>query len=158
MPIVARNESDGTIKLEELERVIPARIEHTLLTKAIALEQTHNFCNGSVLEPSYIHEVHRICQKHNFTFHVDAARGLNAAAALNMDPAELFEPFQTVNLCISKGLGCPYGSVLVGSKEHMVTARHLRKILGGGGRQTGLMAVCGLVALQNWREQLTNDN
>jgi len=61
--------------------------------------------------------VEKITKKHGMTFHCDAARGLNAAAALDMDPAELFGPFQTVNLCISKGMGCPIGSVLVGSHE-----------------------------------------
>jgi threonine aldolase len=90
--------------------------------------------------------------------HADAARGLNAAAALDMDPAELFEPFDTINICLSKALGCPIGSVLMGTHEHIDKARHLRKMVGGGARQTGLLSVCGLVALEDWKEKLTTDH
>lgn len=158
MPIVAHNQPDGTIDLEEIERCLPAKNDFLVQCRAIALEQTHNFSNGSVLSLEYIKEVEKITKKHGMTFHVDAARGLNAAAALDLDPAELFGPFQTVNLCISKGLGCPIGSVLVGSHEQMKTARTLRKMLGGGMRQTGVIASCGLVALEDWRERLNDDH
>lgn len=87
--------------------------------------------------------------------HLDGARALNAAAFLNIEPAKMVEDFDTVNFCLSKGMGCPVGSLIIGTKEHIEHAKILRKILGGSMRQVGILASCGLVALEDWKEKLT---
>lgn len=90
--------------------------------------------------------------------HLDAARGLNAALYLNLDPKIMVKDFETVNFCLSKGMGCPVGSLVIGSKEDIEFAYMLRKILGGQMRQVGVLATCGLVALEDWKEKLAADH
>jgi threonine aldolase len=83
--------------------------------------------------------------------HLDGARCLNAATFLNVDPALLVKDFDTISFCLSKGLGCPVGSLVVGKTEDIEHARVMRKMLGGGIRQGGVLGVCGLIALENWK-------
>jgi len=106
----------------------------------------------------YIKEVKKICTKHNLRMHLDGARGLNAAVALNIEPHVMVEDFDTLNFCLSKGMGCPMGSLVIGSKENIAHARIMRKLLGGGLRQGGIVAAAGLVSLEDWQEKLKKDH
>ena len=90
--------------------------------------------------------------------HLDGARCLNACVSLNASPAELGKDFDTINLCFSKGLGCPVGSILMGSEKDIFQAIRLRKSLGGGMRQAGVLASCALVALEDWQDKLSVDH
>jgi threonine aldolase len=107
-------------------------------------------CNGRVLRTDYIANVRAIANKHKLRMHLDAARGLNAAVALNIDPAIMVKDFDTVNFCLSKGMGCPIGSIIIGSSKDIEHARVLRKMLGGQMRQVGILAACGLISLEDW--------
>ncbi len=110
------------------------------------------------MKPDYIEKVRKIANKHKMKMHLDAARGLNAAVALNIDPAEMVKHFNTVNFCLSKGMGCPVGSMVIGSTIMIEHARALRKMLGGQMRQVGVLAACGLISLEDWQEKLKEDN
>jgi threonine aldolase len=90
--------------------------------------------------------------------HLDGARGLNAAQSLKVTPSTMVSDFDTVNFCLSKGMGCPVGSMVIGSKEDIEHARVLRKMLGGQMRQVGILAICGLISLEDWQERLQNDH
>ena len=94
----------------------------------------------------------------DIALHLDGARLLNAAVSLSVDPKELTEPFDSVNLCLSKGLGAPVGSVICGSQQFIDRARRLRKMVGGGWRQAGVLASCGLVALDGFEQKLGADH
>jgi threonine aldolase len=99
--------------------------------RVIALESSHNICSGRVLPLDYIKKVKKIAKKHKLRMHLDGARGLNAVTYLGVEPAEMVKDFDTVNFCLSKGMGCPIGSMVIGTKEDMAFARMLRKLLGG---------------------------
>lgn len=126
--------------------------------RVIALESSHNICNGRVLKLDFIKEVKKIANKHKLRFHLDGARALNAAVALNIDPAVMVEDFDTVNFCLSKGMGCPVGSLVLGTKQDIEFARVIRKMVGGAMRQAGVLATCGLVSLEDWKQKLKVDN
>eukprot|EP00347_Sterkiella_histriomuscorum_P022198 403331332 len=157
-PIIVPNEIDGTMNLQTLERSIPPVSIHLSQPRVIALENSHNLCNGSVLKPEYVKDVRQIANRHKLRMHLDGARSLNAAVYLNMDPAKMVEDFDTVNFCLSKGMSCPVGSLIIGRKEDINHAMALRKMLGGAMRQVGVLASCGLVALEDWKEKLSEDH
>lgn len=157
-PVVVSNNDDGTMDLDQLEYSVPPVSVNLPQPRLIALESPHNLCNGRVLKPEYFSKVKQIANKHKLKMHIDASRGLNAAAALNIDPAEMVKDFDTVNFCLGKGLAGPIGSVLLGNKEDIEQASIVRKLLGGTMRKTGLLASCILVSLKDWREKLTIDN
>jgi threonine aldolase len=151
-------EDDGTIKIDVLRgNIQPANIHHTK-TKVIALENTHNAKGGKVLPQPYVEEVAALCREHSIKFHCDGARIWNAAVAQKRSVRELLTPYDTASLCLSKGLGAPVGSVLVGSSSFIADARHLRKLLGGGMRQAGILAAAGLFAVQNRFGRLHEDH
>ena len=102
---------------------------------------------GKVLTKNDIAEVKRIADKYKLQMHLDGARILNAASYLDIDPADLVSDFDSVNFCLSKGLGCPFGSLVVGKQVDISHAKILRKLLGGDMKQSGIFAVCGLEAL-----------
>jgi threonine aldolase len=97
----------------------------------IALENTHNLCNGSVLPMDYVKQVAKLAKARKLRLHLDGARVLNAAAFLDVEPEVMVKDFHTVNFCLSKGMGCPVGSLVIGSAEDIEHARVLRKMLGG---------------------------
>jgi len=99
----------------------------------------------------YIKKVSDICANHKLNMHLDGARALNAATFLNIDPSEMVKPFKTFNFCLSKGMGCPIGSMIVSSREMIDHAIIVRKMLGGAMRQVGVLGACGLVALEDWK-------
>lgn len=113
----------------------------------LCLENTHTLCAGAVLTPAYTGRVVELAARHGVPVHLDGARVLNAAVALGVPVRELTAPAQSAQLCLSKGLRAPAGAVLTGAAEFVVAARRVRRMLGGGMRQTGVLAAAGLVAL-----------
>ncbi|XP_003385045.2 PREDICTED: probable low-specificity L-threonine aldolase 2 [Amphimedon queenslandica] len=159
-PRQVRNNPDGTLDLDELvSKIHPGGHDgHYCLTKAIVIENTQNFCGGAPISPEYMDKVASIARKHSLKIHVDGARLFNAATALDVEAKELVKHADTVSVCLSKGLGAPVGSVLVGSKETIDRCHRIRKALGGGMRQIGVLAAPGLVALETILPLLKTDH
>ena len=149
-PQQIRNNPDGTLDMEELESKIRKEVDdHFPTTKLICIENTHNVLGGRVLPPSYMKQVADLARKYNLKVHLDGARILNAAAALKVAPIELTKYVDSVSMCLSKGLGAPVGSVVTGTDTFISLARRMRKALGGGMRQAGILAAAGLYALEH---------
>ncbi len=146
---------DATMDLERVEAVIKPNDFHFARTRLLCLENT---ASGKVLPLSYIREAYEITRKHSLGFHLDGARIFNAAVDLGIDVKEISKPFDSISVCLSKGLGAPVGSVLCGSKELVKSARRWRKMLGGGMRQAGMIAAAGIHALENHIERLQTDH
>ena len=142
------NQKDGTLKLEDIKSAIRFDDIHHPRTQLICLENTQNMCGGVALTVEYTKAVGKIARDHQLKLHLDGARIFNAAAALDVDPAQLVEPVDSIMFCLSKGLGAPVGSILCGDAEFINRARKIRKMLGGGMRQAGLVAAAGLFALK----------
>jgi threonine aldolase len=147
---------DGTLDLNRVESVIKADDIHFAKTRLLALENTTT--EGSAVSMDYIKNAADLCQRHGLYFHLDGARLFNAAAALGIDAAEIARPFHSVSVCLSKGLGAPVGSVLCGSRELIDKATRWRKVVGGGMRQSGVLAAAGLYALEHNIERLEEDH
>lgn len=157
-PRTLTNKEDGTFSLEELEYKVRADDPHLPVTTLVAIENTHNKCGGRVLPMSWLRELGVLCRKLGLPLHCDGARLFNAAVSLDMSLAELLQGVDSASLCLSKGLGCPVGSVIVGSRAIIGRALRIRKALGGGLRQVGLLGACGLYALDNNIELLKIDH
>ena len=142
----------------EVKRSIHAGNPHLATTRLLCLENTHNFCGGVALEPERVARIVAPARERGLALHLDGARIFNAAAALNVPAAELAAPFDSVMFCLSKGLCSPVGSMLCGSKEFVAEARARRKMLGGGMRQAGVLAACGLISLGGLVERLVEDH
>lgn len=134
------------------------RDPHFARPAVLALENTHNRCGGSVLPQAWVDDATATAKRLGMRVHMDGARLMNAAAATNLPPARLVRDCDTVSLCLSKGLGAPAGSVIVGSKEFIESARRLRKVLGGGMRQAGVLAAPGLVGVKEQAKGLAADH
>jgi threonine aldolase len=144
-----REGPDGTFDLGELEEAFrDANDIHQPPTTLVAIENAHSHSMNSPLAPAYVAAVAEVAHRHGVPLHVDGARFFNASVALGVSPRELAEPADTIAFCLSKGLGCPVGSLLVGDREFIARARRARKLLGGGMRQAGILAAAGLVALR----------
>ena len=152
------NQKDGTLKIEDIKGAIRKDDIHDPPTRLITLENTHNRCGGVALSVEYTQAVAAIARENQLIFHLDGARLFNAAAALDVAPAVLVEPVDSVMFCLSKGLGAPVGSILCGDREFVRRARKTRKMLGGGMRQAGMIAAAGLFALQNHLPLLKEDH
>ena len=146
---------DGTLPVDRIEAAIKPHEDVFAKTRLVCLENTFG---GRVIPPSYVAEVAEVVDEHGLAFHLDGARLFNAAVALQTDPAGLANPFDTVSICLSKGLGAPVGSLLCGPEEFIERARRWRKMLGGGWRQAGVVAAAGLVALDNHIDRLADDH
>ncbi|AFZ68169.1 threonine aldolase family protein [Deinococcus peraridilitoris] len=131
---------------------------HQSPTGLIVLENTHNKAGGTVVPLEVIHGVREVANSEGIPLHLDGARVMNAAVALGVPLAEITRPFDSVSLCLSKGLGAPVGSVLVGSREFIGRAHRYRKMMGGGMRQAGMLAAAGLLALREGPARLTHDH
>ena len=147
--------SDGSVDLNEVEAKIKPDDTHFPRTKLICFENTHN---GKPLSPAYMTSATTVAKRNGLACHLDGARLMNAATAQSCAPKDLTRGFDTVSLCLSKGLGAPAGSVLSGSLEFIKEARRWRKMLGGGMRQSGILAACGLVAIRNQVDRLAEDH
>jgi threonine aldolase len=131
---------------------------HQSPTGLISLENTHNKAGGTVIPLDTIREIRAVADAEGLPLHLDGARVFNAAAALDVPVSEITRHFHTVSVCLSKGLGAPVGSVLVGSAEAMKQAHRYRKMLGGGMRQAGILAAAALVALRDGPARLKEDH
>jgi threonine aldolase len=149
------NEPDGTLDLAKVTAAIKPDDSHFARTRLLALENT---LGGKVIPLEYIAAAEALARERGLGIHLDGARLFNAVVKLGIDAAEVTRHFDTVSVCLSKGLGAPVGSVLVGSKVLIDRARRWRKVLGGGMRQAGLMAAAGLYALQNNIARLAEDH
>lgn len=144
-----RERPDGTFDLGEVEDAFRDATDiHQPPTALVAIENAHSHSMNSPLPPSYVAAVAEIAHRHGVPLHVDGARFFNASVALGVTPRELAASADTVAFCLSKGLACPVGSLLVGDREVIARARRARKLLGGGMRQAGVLAAAGLVALR----------
>ncbi len=157
-PQVIPNEPDGTIPLQLIKQAIRADNVHFPRTRLICLENTHNRCGGAVLSPDYCDEVGKLAHKHGISVHLDGARLFNAAIALGVPPTVLTRSVDSVMFCLSKGLGAPVGSVLCGTHDFITRAKRMRKIVGGGMRQAGIIAVAGVYALRNHIDRISVDH
>ena len=141
---------DGTIDLDEIRDAFRDPTDpHEPITGLVTLENTHAHSMAQPISPAYTAAVAEIAHEHGVPLHVDGARFWNAVVALGVDATELAGPADTVTFCLSKGLGCPVGSVLVGSRDVIWRARRGRKLVGGGMRQAGIIAAAGLIALRD---------
>ena len=158
-PCSVKNLPDGTLDLEELEgKIRTGEDVHEAMTHLICVENTHNAMGGRVIKPQYMERVAVIARKHNLRLHIDGARILNAATVLKVPPAELVKHADSVSMCLSKGLGAPVGSVVVGSRDFITQARRIRYVLGGGMNQAGLLAAAGLYSLKHISKRLHIDH
>ncbi|XP_041362223.1 probable low-specificity L-threonine aldolase 2 [Gigantopelta aegis] len=156
---IVKNLGDGTLDLDQISSHIrPADDRDQPQTELICLENTQNQCGGRVLPLNYLKEAYSVAKKHNIKLHMDGARVLNAATHLGVPPSDVTQYCDSVMTSFSKGLACPMGSVLAGSKDFIARAFRVRKSLGGGLHQAGILAACMLVALDTTAHRLHEDH
>lgn len=157
-PRTLPNAPDGTIPLEKIEAAIRPDDVHFPTSRLIIIENTHNRCQGSPLTLDYTAAVGKLAGRHGLKLHIDGARIFNAAVSLGVDAARLVAAADSVTFCLSKGLAAPVGSVVCGDEAFIARARRVRKSLGGGMRQAGIIAAAGLVALNEMVDRLADDH
>lgn len=157
-PHTLKNQADGTLDFTDLKNAIRPDDIHHPHSRLVILENTHNRCGGVVLSKEYTSQVGQFARERGLALHIDGARIFNAAVALGTPARNLVEPADSVTFCLSKGLCAPVGSVLCGSAEFIDKARRLRKMLGGGMRQVGVLAAAGLVSLRKMINRLEEDH
>ncbi|XP_077980492.1 uncharacterized protein LOC144435752 [Glandiceps talaboti] len=159
-PRTLTNRADGTFDLDEVEDKIrqDESDDHLPHTRLLCLENTHNKCGGRALPLSFMNEVRNLTRKYNVAVHLDGARVMNAAVALDVPATEITQYCDSISLCLSKGLGAPVGSLLASSQEVINRAKRFRKALGGGMRQVGILAAAGLMALDSGVKRLHIDH
>ncbi len=162
-PAVIKNETDGTMDLnsiiEELDPYEGSDEDiHLAQTNLIALENTHNSCGGKAIDNNYFNKVQSIASNKKIPIHLDGARIFNACIALETSPSELTKHVDSVQFCLSKGLGAPVGSLVLGSKSFTEKVRKWRKTIGGTTRQAGILAAAGLVGLNKYEESIKRDH
>lgn len=148
----------GVMDPDDVERHILKRSLHTPGTTLLCLENTHNRAGGTVIPLEVMRAYRAAADRHGLQVHLDGARIFNAAVASGVPVAAFAETVDSVNFCLSKGLGAPVGSLLCGTKAMIESARIWRKRLGGGMRQSGILAACGLVALETGIDRLAEDH
>lgn len=149
----------GMITAEQVrENINPPEFYHNPLTTLVCLENTTNKGGGACYDLQEIKKIRKVCEEHNLGFHLDGARLYNALVAKNETPKQYGSLFHTISICLSKGLGAPVGTVLVGDEVYMRKALRIRKIFGGGMRQAGLLAAAGLYALDHHVDRLAEDH
>jgi threonine aldolase len=157
-PHTIPNQSDGTLRLEDIENAVRPDNVHFPVTRLVLLENTHNRCNGAPLDTAYLRSVRKLADRYGLHIHMDGARLFNAAVALGVDAADLTADVDSVSICLSKGLAAPVGSVVCGTAAFIARARRVRKVLGGGMRQAGVIAAAGIVALSEMIQRLAEDH
>lgn len=144
------NMEDGTVDIHKIDKAIRDNDIHEPITKLICIENTHNCCGGKILPESFLKELRKLSQKHSIPIHMDGARIWNAIVASGHSPCYFSDFVDSFTVCLSKGLGAPIGSLLIGTHELINRARRLRKALGGGMRQVGVIAAAGMIALDDF--------
>ncbi len=153
------NTENGELDLRELHRELGTpNDDHFAQASLVVIENTHNRCGGAPVKLSHMAEVAEAAHRRGLPLHLDGARIFNAALALETSAKEIASSADTVSFCLSKGLGCPIGSLLCGSEEFVQRARRARKMLGGGMRQAGIVAAAGIVALDTMIDRLADDH
>ena len=153
-----QNSDDGLINIDLIKQAIRTDNVHFPQTSLVSLENTHNMCFGSPISKDYIDEVSDVVRENNLKLHIDGARIFNATTALNISLADLMQNVDSVTFCLSKGLACPIGSIICGSEDFIYSARRMRKVLGGGMRQAGIIAAAGLIAMNQIETQILEDH
>lgn len=149
----------GRFTAEAVEAAINnAADSYVARTRLVNIENSHNRGGGAVWDLGEVHRIRAVCDRHGLALHLDGARIFNAMTVDGHGPAAWGAPFDTVSVCLSKGLGAPVGSVLLGSKDHISEARRIRKRMGGGMRQAGYLAAAGRYALSHHVERLAEDH
>lgn len=149
----------GMITASDVKEAInPPDFYHSPLTSLVCIENTTNKGGGACYDISELQRIRQVCDLHTLGLHLDGARLMNAIVAKGEDVKQYGELFDTISVCLSKGLGAPIGTVLMGKKEIMSKAIRIRKVLGGGMRQVGFMAAAGLYAMENHVERLAEDH
>jgi threonine aldolase len=152
-------EKNGRMPLPAIRGAMRSRSDvHQPRSRLVALEETHNLSGGRVLPLTYLEEVALFCRSGGLALHIDGARIFNAAVAMGLSAREIAAGADSVTFCVSKGLGAPAGSLLCGARDFIAEARRLRKLLGGGMRQSGILAAAGLYALENNVARLAEDH
>ncbi len=154
-PQPIENNPDGTLDFSKLKAAIKPDDFHFAQTRLLSLENT---INGKVLPMEYLKQAREFGDLHSLKLHLDGARVYNAAVALDTDVANIAQYFDSMTICLSKGLAAPVGSLLLGNKEYITKARRIRKMLGGGMRQAGVLAAAGKIALTEQVGQLKQDH
>lgn len=155
---IINNNNDGSFDLNELSASINPLDDHKPKTSTISIENTHNQCGGAPLTLDFIEKVNSIARKNNLKIHMDGARLFNASVAQRKSIKDIVENIDSVTFCLSKGLSCPIGSIISGSKPFIAEARRWRKSIGGGMRQAGVIAAAGIYALNNMVDRLEEDH
>lgn len=148
----------GLFNVEDLETSINLDDTRFPKTSLIVLENTNNLAGGTVVTPEETAKISKIAKKYGLSLHLDGARIFNSAIAQGVDVTELTKDCDSIMFCISKGLGSPVGSIIAGTREFIGEARRKRKMLGGGMRQTGVLAVCGIVSLDEMIDRMVEDH
>jgi threonine aldolase len=151
-PRTVPNLSDGTMDINLIREAIRDNDIHEPITSLICIENTHNVCGGKILPLSFLQELKILANEHKIPIHLDGARIWNAITASNVNPEDISNNVDSLSVCLSKGLGAPIGSLLVGTREFINKARRIRKALGGGMRQVGILGAAGLKAIDNFEE------
>jgi len=157
-PCPIQNQTDGTLALDEVLASIRTEDVHHPITRLICLENTQNICGGVPLTSAYTGQIAELAHRNGLFLHIDGARIFNSAVAQNVSVTDLVEPADSVMFCLSKGLASPVGSMLVGTRKFVARARHLRKMLGGGMRQVGVLAAAGIISLEQMVTRLADDH
>jgi len=157
-PCAIKNHSDGTLALDDILASVRTEDVHHPITRLVCLENTQNICGGVPLTPDYTRQVGELVHRNNLYLHIDGARIFNSSVAQNVSVKDLVEPADSVMFCLSKGLAAPIGSMLLGTSKFIARARHLRKMLGGGMRQVGVVAAAGIISLEKMTKRLGQDH
>lgn len=152
------NGDRGRITAKQVQEAINTTDIHKAQTSLVVLENTSNRGGGSCYELSDIEAIHKVCIENNLQLHLDGARLFNALVFKNQSAKNYGSLFHSISICLSKGLGCPVGSVLLGSKKDITKARRIRKVFGGGMRQAGVLAAAGIYALDYNVTRLQEDH
>lgn len=148
----------GRISAQQVRENINGNFDWLTRTRLVSIENTGNKAGGSYYTLQQMQELHEVCKTHGLKFHLDGARIFNALAETGDTPAAIGPLFDSISVCFSKGLGAPAGSVLLGNKDFIREARRVRKVLGGGMRQAGILAAAGIYALENNVHRLKEDH
>lgn len=158
-PRTIPNLPDGTFNLDTIDDYIrPTDDPHQPMTQLVCVENTHNFCGGKVIPLDFLKRLRLKADKFGIGVHMDGARLINAAVSLGVAPSEIVKYSDSVSLCLSKGIGAPVGSMISGRADFIALCRRLRKAVGGGMRQAGVIAAAAMVALDDAPERLAKDH
>ena len=157
-PSLIPNQADGTLLIEDIQNAYREEDIHHPISKLLILENTQNNCGGIPLTVDYMQSAGTIAHSLNMQVHLDGARVFNAAKAMDVPADKICESVDSVMFCLSKGLCAPVGSMLCGSKEFIYKAKRLRKQLGGGMRQVGILAAAGIISIEQMIDRLPEDH